>query len=108
MKKKQFLFTFMAAVAVIALSWIFSKSLSSENIYSSLVLQNIEALTEGDDFNTGSLGTCTRVKRSHPCYRRDNWGINQFVCMAIDEVETYERHSVVEVCTHVYPTTCPS
>lgn len=72
------------------------------------MLQNIEALTEGDDSNSSSLGTCTRVKRSHACYRRDSWGINQVVCMAIDEVETYQRHSVVEICNHVFPTKCPS
>lgn len=93
----------MATVALTVASYLGVKSFSyEEHACSSLLIENIEALTQTEN----SIETCTRVKRSHNCYHMVN-GIKQWAAIAIDEVETYQRVSLVEVCKHAVVTSCP-
>lgn len=96
----------IATTFVISFVYIGFLPFSHDEEYGSLIMQNIEALTEGDDPGSGNLGTCTRVKRSHNCYRIVS-GVKQWVGTAIDEVETYKRSSLVELCDHAVVTSCP-
>lgn len=106
MNYSKILLSLIATTIVISFVYVGIHSFSYNEEYSSLVMQNIEALTEGDDAGSGNLGTCTRVKRYHDCYRMVS-GIKQWAGMAIDEVETYKRYSLVEVCDHAVVTSCP-
>lgn len=103
LRGKQILLSCMATVALTAASYLGIKSFSHEgHACSSLLIENIEALTQTENTNQ----TCTRVKRSHNCYRMVN-GIRQWAAIAIDEVETYQRVSLVQVCEHAVVTSCP-
>lgn len=100
--RKRIITLSIATLALVAVCVISRHTLFFNMEESSLLSQNIEALTDGDNPYDNDE-KCSRVTETASCINNEG----KWICVRIVSVERYQRTSLVQRCDQARITFCP-